>query len=524
MKFTVQSLIDDPLIRTRLVAGEAGRDREIAWAHTCEVEDPWHWLGSGDLLMTDGYNFPSDADGQANFVRELARANIAGLALGEGFAAPPLTPEAIAAAEDLGFPILLTARAVPFVTIARVVANAARGRGDSRASRILRLYEILRRTQGEEARDSLLDELGIELRASLNVVELRSGRPLLPSTASIPGPLRASILERVREQRGQLSAFNRFKTDEASALLVPVGARDMAALLVIPHAPTDAPDLLLAQHAATIAGLEVERRAARAARVRARAAELARNMLAGAISPDAALAQMRAHGLRGGPWRVLVWNETPDDPMEPDVAVGGLVESLGFVEWPHLYTSVDDTHLLVVSDAAYESGLGFDDFDVSVGVSQPLAAIGRLADAFREARWALESARQSGAQSAVYGSHGSYFMPNTVAEGEVAVQRLLGPLLTYDESNESELVRSLQVYFDANRSWQEGSRRLGIHKQTLVYRLKKIEEILGVDLRDFGVQAELYLALRTLGLLTGGDEVNPKRAGSTAGRLPDGSS
>jgi len=93
-------------------------------------------------------------------------------------------------------------------------------------------------------------------------------------------------------------------------------------------------------------------------------------------------------------------------------------------------------------------------------------------------------------------------MPSTVAEGQFAVQRLLGALIAYDDEHDSELIRSLEVYFEANRSWQEGARRLGIHKQTLVYRLHKVEELTGTDLRDFGVQAELYLALRTLRLLT----------------------
>ncbi|MDP3949837.1 CdaR family transcriptional regulator, partial [Microbacterium sp.] len=84
---------------------------------------------------------------------------------------------------------------------------------------------------------------------------------------------------------------------------------------------------------------------------------------------------------------------------------------------------------------------------------------------------------------------------------ELAVRRLLGPVVDYDQANDAHLMESLQVYFEVNRSWQAGARRLGIHKQTLVYRLKKIEELTGADLRDFGVQAELYLALRTWRLL-----------------------
>ncbi|WP_395656533.1 PucR family transcriptional regulator [Nocardioides sp.] len=505
MSFTVGSLVADPLVRTRLVAGDSGLSREIAWAHTCEVEDPWNWLGSGDLLMTDGYSFPPEPAAQVEFIRELSSANIAGLALGEGFVAPPLTAEAKAAADELGFPILQTARSVPFVTISRVVAEASSsGQGNSRAARVLRLYDILRRNQRPGPDDQLLDLLGAELRLDLHVFDLTHGRDLLPGHGELPASLRRRALERAAEQGGQLSAFNRLADGDFSALLVPVGTRDSAALILRARTPDDAPDLVLAQHAAMIAELEVERRAARASRARTRGADLARRMLDGSIEPDAARTQLRLLGLGDGPWIVTAWAEVTPQGFAGSGASSKLVDALAFVPWPHLHTFVEDTHLIVLEHSRIDSGLDLDDLGVTMGASQPFSAMARFADAFREARWALESARQAGLATAVYGAHGSYFMPNTVAEGELAVRRLLGPVLDYDRANNAHLMESLQVYFEVNRSWQAGARRLGIHKQTLVYRLKKVEELTGADLRDFGVQAELYLALRTWRLLNPG--------------------
>lgn len=500
MRFTIGSLVDDPLVRTRIVAGEAGRNRQVTWAHTCEVEDPWNWLGRGDLLLTDGYSFPSDPDGQSAFIRELAEANIAGLALGEGFAAPPLTGEALETADALGFPVLSTARSVPFVTIARLVADANGGQDSLRAAQVLRLYNIFRRIQAAGEGDRLLDECAAELRADLNVIELRRGRQLLPSRSDVPESLRSAVLARVASQRGQLSAFNRVKDGEVSTLVVPLGASDSAALLVRANEES-APDLLLAQHAATIAEFEVERRAARVARARARAAGLVRHMLDRTIAPEAAAGQFATIGLGEGPWQVTAWLESPSRLLDIDQSASELVDGLTYAPWPHLHAFVDGAHLVTVTQAHYERGLDLGDVNASHGASQPFASLSRFGDAVREARWALESAIQSGHGSAVYGSHGSFFMPSTVAEGQVAVQRLLGDALAYDEEHNSELVRSLEVYFEANRSWQEGAKRLGIHKQTLVYRLRKFEELSGADLRDFGTQAELYLALRTWRLL-----------------------
>lgn len=224
-------------------------------------------------------------------------------------------------------------------------------------------------------------------------------------------------------------------------------------------------------------------------------------MLEGTVAPEAAASQMRLHRLGDGPWRATVWRENGGArASEPRLL--GLAEGLEYVPWPHLHPPVGDHHLIIVEEAQFSAGLELDFVDATVGASQPLFSLARLSDAFREAQWALESARSAAVRTATYGAHGSYFMPSTVAEGEAAVRRLLGPIIEHDTEHGSNLLGSLQVYFEANRSWQEGARRLGIHKQTLVYRLKKIEALTGADLRDFGVQAELYLALRTRQLLS----------------------
>lgn len=495
---TVASLVEHPMLRTRMVAGRGGAERVVSWAHTCEVEDPWNWLGSGDLLMTDGYSLPREPDAQAEFIRQLAQANIAGLALGEGFVAPPLTEEARAVADELGFPVLMTARAVPFVTISRVVAEMTTGRGNSRAARVLRLYDILRRSHSAGANDELVDQLGRELRARVHVVDLALGRELLPASVPLPPELVTAVLERYMAQGQRLSGFNRLAVGTThSALFLPVGTDDRAALVIHAYTDADSPDLMLAQHAAMIVELEVERRAAQAARDNERGWNLVRRMLDASIDPEAAARQLRTFSLGKGPWRVA--SLAVRDDVGGDRPTVSLAHALSFVPWPHLHADLGDSQLLLVRED--QDDFNLEDVEATVGWSQPFTSTARLADAFREARWALESAQAAGVTTAVYGTHGSYFMPTSVAEGEVAVQKLLGPLLAYDTDHGTNLVESLRVYFESNRSWKEGARRLGVHKQTLAYRIHKVEELTGADLRDFGVQAELFLALRTLRLL-----------------------
>ena len=61
------------------------------------------------------------------------------------------------------------------------------------------------------------------------------------------------------------------------------------------------------------------------------------------------------------------------------------------------------------------------------------------------------------------------------------VRTYLGPILDYDQTKGSELLRTLKVYLDNDGSKQVAAQQLFIVRQSLYYRLEKIEELLGAD-------------------------------------------
>ncbi|MGW2220568.1 PucR family transcriptional regulator [Nonomuraea sp. NPDC001684] len=70
---------------------------------------------------------------------------------------------------------------------------------------------------------------------------------------------------------------------------------------------------------------------------------------------------------------------------------------------------------------------------------------------------------------------------------------LLAPLTAY--GSRADLVESLRAYLDSNGHWDAAAQRLGVHRHTLRYRMRRVAELLGRDLDDPGVRAELWLAL-----------------------------
>ena len=79
---------------------------------------------------------------------------------------------------------------------------------------------------------------------------------------------------------------------------------------------------------------------------------------------------------------------------------------------------------------------------------------------------------------------------STKQQREEYVKRILGPIL-YD----SELLGNLEIWLNSNRSMKDTADQLHIHKNTLKYRIKKIEQALQVDLHNIKDQSSLYIAL-----------------------------
>jgi hypothetical protein len=73
---------------------------------------------------------------------------------------------------------------------------------------------------------------------------------------------------------------------------------------------------------------------------------------------------------------------------------------------------------------------------------------------------------------------------------------VLGPLLAYDAEHGTELVRTLDVFLTHCGQWTASAHELGVHVNTLRYRLTRIEKVTRRDLRSMAARVDLFAALR----------------------------
>jgi DNA-binding PucR family transcriptional regulator len=87
-----------------------------------------------------------------------------------------------------------------------------------------------------------------------------------------------------------------------------------------------------------------------------------------------------------------------------------------------------------------------------------------------------------------------------LAEGSALepFRALVEPLRDHDRARRSDLVLTLKTYFAAGGNASEAADRLFLHRNSMLYRLERIQKLTGLDLRDHRVALALQLGLLTL--------------------------
>ena len=124
---------------------------------------------------------------------------------------------------------------------------------------------------------------------------------------------------------------------------------------------------------------------------------------------------------------------------------------------------------------------------VSVGIGTAVDNIKDLARSYKEAQVALEVGKIFDNEKNVnsYENLGIgrliYQLPTTLCEMFLSEVFKRGSI----DSLDRETLSTIQCFFDNNLNVSETSRKLFVHRNTLVYRLEKIKKMTGLDLREF---------------------------------------
>jgi purine catabolism regulator len=514
MGLTVRDILAVPGLALRLVAGEANAGRLVRWVHASELEDPTPWLKGGEILLTTGAAVGGTAARQRAYVRRLADAGLSGLGFGLGFSHDRVPRALVLAAEEIGFPVFEVPYPVPFIAITEAVFTRL----------VAEQYDVLQRAVDAEQTltRAAMDGEGVDgiaralARATGGWVLVLDLHGMSTAATSDAARQRAGrIWDELRLSRPDGAGFSVTLSDRGDHVSVqPVGAQGrVEAFLALgkPDAPTQF-DRIVAAHALSLFAIELAKSRAVAEAERRLQGDFFDALAAGGVPSQEAARGLARFGFGRDDRVVVIGIEGGDDPSELAYACEDV---LSRDARPYLISRHDaGVHVLLGDDPGrdvdalrkhIEERLGA---RVRAGAGGPVPATdaGR---SLREARYALQVCRLEGWDSAGFEDLGTYRLLLSMAEPDALrafADAMLAPLDAYDRDHAGELEASLRAFLEHNARWETAAAELFVHRHTLRYRMRKVEELTGRDLSSSFDRMEFWLALRARELLEAATE------------------
>ncbi len=142
---------------------------------------------------------------------------------------------------------------------------------------------------------------------------------------------------------------------------------------------------------------------------------------------------------------------------------------------------------------------------VAIGLGQPAREIGSWRNSYRDSVQALELAIRLQTDVPLYiGDLGVYQLILSLSDRDKLLdfhERTLGALIEYDMRQHADLIKTLEAFFACHGNLSQTAEMLIVHRNTLLYRMNRINEIAEIDLNRPETRLALHLALTIRRLL-----------------------
>ncbi|MFF2080115.1 PucR family transcriptional regulator [Kitasatospora sp. NPDC058162] len=521
MPVTLRDLLREEDLGLRLCTSAAGVDRVVRWVAVTELADPSAWLTGGELLLTTGLRQRSAA-AQTAFVQRVAAAGASGIGFGTGLSHPTVPRATVAEAERLGLAVLEVPYETPFIAVNRLVAERITAEAHSAQRRLVDQHDLLvQALLGGEGLPALLRVLRRACGSEVAVVDRH-------------GVVLAATPERSGALLGELRAAGRPGTRPAAEvpgggpLRLPVQVDGVVAAFLCLHSTGPAAEVL--PYAVRLVGLELARRQAHLAGRRELVGQVVEDIVRDVIAPAAAERRLAAFGLDpGAAHRIVLGRLAPEgagrsgdgheagrgDGCDDEGRTGGSgsaadrrLARLPWLSADHpdspepVLTAVVNRYLVAVlprsapvDELARRLGTALSGLDARAAVG--IGGCYRGVDGLRWSWFEAQAALAKG--PGVHGGDPLNLPRLLLSSPDLPLKQLaaevLRPLTRFDEANRADLVTTLHAYLAADCSVQAVADRLYVHRNTVRYRLDRIERLTGRSLASMQDRFQLWLAL-----------------------------
>ncbi|SMP44265.1 PucR family transcriptional regulator [Anoxynatronum buryatiense] len=530
--------------KCRLIAGFGGIRNTVSKVNIMADPDVLEWVEAGELLLTTAYSFKQDDIGeQKQLVKKSAEMGLAGLGIKIQPYLKELHPEIIQMANVLNFPIIELHDAIPFSEIMTPIFQEIFNKQASLLKRIEKIHEQLMHVMLSGG--DLKAIIGIVTDNVRNpvVVKLESHDEWLAEWATATPEMQEALTENARqflkqaEQRGDRNRFSEnmvtLMQQRIRRMVMPIVVKNRVTGYLMTWAvgtPLGGFDLSVLESASTTIALEVLKQLSvmdvenryrteffedlismddtRKKKAVEKASLFHLNptdhYLVVVIKIDRA-----PEGLTDEVFQKMSWITQETDAYLRDTQLHALVisktDSLNVI-----FTSADKK-LLNEHVATYSRQLlarkpkKLMDIGFRVGIGRCYQQLEQVDKSYTDAVKAIQHGPLIGETEVVYfeqlGIYKILCHPSLKEELERFYQAVLMPLVRYDEKKSTELVKTLEVYYQQGGNLRKTAEVLFTHYNTTLYRMESIQRITGMDLNHHKDRLNLEVALKVKKLL-----------------------
>lgn len=546
-----EALSLDVVDRLKLVGGERGLDRVIKLVNVIEVPDIMDWLIDGEFLLTTGYSFREYPELMKSLIPRMDETSSAALAIKTKRYMSEIPAEMIESANTHDIPLL----EVPFdLSFSEIIAPIL-GVVFNKQNKILqKLEQAHNKLMDLALNGSPLEELCKETGKLIsNPVAIADREGFIIVNDDCPDKYKFELFfsdgsieikkEKLRFGNIKEVKYSLEYTSETDipltikALRIPIIADkyQYGHMVAIVNNPVFEPDILTMERAATIAALEFTKRKAiyeieksyyndfleillscdfeNSVEIVSRGKVFNINLelpTAVILVNDNSVDQiteikqyMNINGSRSKESLLKLINIFfKQAGVENFIAgiKGNNIVIVGSISGgnPNAHLKEIVTDLANYLNATLRSG-----DSLNIGVGRNYSDLRKISRSLEEAREALRIAQLSDRTQVVfYDNLGFYKILSEKNRGDLEsfVHELLQPVFDYDQTRKGELVKTLETYYDTNRNLKLTSTKLFTHYNTVLYRIRKIEELTGISLDNPEDSLNLEIAVNILKL------------------------
>ncbi|MFZ4827927.1 MAG: PucR family transcriptional regulator [Phototrophicaceae bacterium] len=541
---SVSTLLELPVFKGyRIAAGEHGLNRPVRWVHIVAMpeSDDYQWTKGGEIILSVAYGLQENTERQSRIIPIMAESKIAALVISMGHYLQEIPPVMVEEANRLNFPIIEVPGDTLFVDITKAIFGTLESKQSAIQRQMRVIHETLTRVvlDGGKIQDvaeiiaSFLNKSVTIESATFEVLaharrgtidsarrkSIESGRtsPEVTNTLHNSGLYKQLLIERESKQLDPIPEIGL----ELERIVAPIIVSNTIIgymWVIAHHADLTELDHLVLEQAATTAALIIYKDRAIYENMLALRGDFFNLLLQPNQVPQTWLeSQAIAFDFQlERQYQVLLFSSrkaTPEDLTQLLNSIDSQLRSVAKA----LIVSREQQVVVVLQTRNVPNGkqiahtlhsfLQLQEHippDLIIGIGNAVKSYVEIINSYEQAKEAITIAERLEILGMIEFSELGLFhwlqqLSNQVLEQNIFYMAI-AKLAEFDQKHNKQLLPTLEIFLQCGGSIKEASEILFVHRNTLLYRLDRIETFTNVQLKNPDNRLNLSVALKAFRL------------------------